>query len=263
MFVNKIGYNQKHDLDFQINRPLGSGDYLLLLIKSKGSFHVGEDNLVAMPGSMILYRKGSPQLYAAYGEEYVNDWIHFDFEENEEELLNELGIPCDTLIELGDVRGMSMLLKNICYEFYSSNRFRNESIESYMKLIFFKLSEKMNYDNKEISSDYHEKMSLIRSQIYSSPQISWNIEGMAKQLQISRSHLEHTYKTIFGLSPMQEVIESRISYGKYLLTSTSMPITQIADYCGYHSDIHFMRQFRQKTGMTPSEFRKMEQASIG
>lgn len=258
MFVNKIGYNHKHDLDFQIDRPTGSGDYLLLLIKSPGLFWLGEKAQEAQEGSMILYRKGTPQKYEAHGQEYVNDWIHFDFDEGEEQIIQKLGIPCDTLVELGDMRGMSMLVKNICYEFYSANQFRDESIVSYMKLILYKISEKMHYENKEISSDYREKMSLIRSQIYSSPQISWNIEGMARQLQISRSHLEHTYKAVFGLSPMQEVIESRISYGKYLLASTSMSVTQIAEYCGYHSDIHFMRQFRQKTDMTPSEFRKKE-----
>lgn len=258
MFVNKIGYHHKHDLDFKIDRPNGSGDYLLLLVKSTGIFWIGGIPQEAIAGSMILYKKGTAQLYASNGEEYINDWIHFDFNEGEEKMIQELGIPCDTLIGLGDLHGMSMLVKNICYEFYSSNQFRNESIQSYLRLILYKLSEKIHYRDKEISSDYHEKMSLIRSQIYSSPQIDWNIERMAKQLQISRSHMEHTYKAVFGLSPMQEVIESRVSYGKYLLSSTSMPVTQIAEYCGYHSDIHFMRQFRQKTGMTPSEFRKSE-----
>ena len=35
-----IGYNHIHDADLNINRPLGSGDYLALLVKSPAVFTI-------------------------------------------------------------------------------------------------------------------------------------------------------------------------------------------------------------------------------
>ena len=54
---------------------------------------------------------------------------------------------------------------------------------------------------------------------------------------------------------MNEVINSRLEHAKFMLTSTDVPINQIAEMCGYKSDIHFMRQFKSRMGMTPTEFR--------
>ena len=89
------------------------------------------------------------------------------------------------------------------------------------------------------------------------PQNDWSIEGLAQQLIMSKSHFEHTYKKIFGISPMNEVINSRIENAKFILTSTDISVKQIAEMCGYKSDIHFMRQFKSRLGVTPSVYRSI------
>jgi len=35
-----------------------------------------------------------------------------------------------------------------------------------------------------------------------------------------------------------------------------MSIRNLADFCGYENELHFMKQFKQYEGMTPSEYRK-------
>jgi len=47
-----------------------------------------------------------------------------------------------------------------------------------------------------------------------------------------------------------------VDYAKELITSTTLPLEQIAYACGYSNEIHFYRQFLRKTGMTPGEYRK-------
>ena len=99
-------------------------------------------------------------------------------------------------------------------------------------------------------------MSILRSQIYNMPYNDWNIEGLAHQLTMSKSYFQHLYKEIFGISVMNDVIQSRIEHSKYLLSTTDISITQIAQMCGYKCDLHFMRQFKTRMQMTPSEYRK-------
>ena len=126
----------------------------------------------------------------------------------------------------------------------------------YIKLFFIKLREKIHSTGQEGSGSYYEKMSILRSQIYNMPHQDWNIEGLAHQLTMSKSYFQHLYKEIFGISVMNDVIRSRIEHAKYLLSTTDMHITQIAEICGYKCELHFMRQFKVRMQMTPSEYRK-------
>ena len=60
--------------------------------------------------------------------------------------------------------------------------------------------------------------------------------------------------------PMQDLIEARTEYAKSLLLQQSdLPLSAVAEKLGYHDQFHFIRQFRQKVGMTPGQFRKENQ----
>lgn len=255
MKINNIGYNHRHDSDFFVLRPNGSGDNLLLLLKTPAVFVLNGEKQHTEENSFILFKEGTPQDYRSDGGEFSNDWFHFSVEEKDKELFDALEIPFDRVIHIEDMSNLSQIVKSMSYENYSSNLYKTDSVELYLKLFFIKLSEKLHSVKKSDISSYYDKMSILRSQIYSMPQNEWNIEWLAHQLTMSRSHFEHTYKKIFGISPMNEVINSRLEHAKYLLTTTDVPINQIAEMCGYKSGIHFMRQFKARIGATPSDYR--------
>jgi len=48
----------------------------------------------------------------------------------------------------------------------------------------------------------------------------------------------------------------RIDYAKDLLETTDLPMEVIAENCGYNNDMHFYRQFKENTNMTPAHYRK-------
>ncbi len=256
MKINNIGYNHRHDADFFVSRPNGSGDCLLLLIKTPALFTLNGEEIEAPANSFILFREGTPQLYRAKGAEFSNDWFHFSLENEDFTLLKALDIPFDTIIPIGDMSNLSMLIKSMSYEQYSSNLYRTDSIELYLKLFFIKLGEKLSPQNESYISSHYDRMSIVRSKIYSMPQNEWNINGLAHEMVMSKSHFEHMYKQIFGVSAMSDVITSRIEHAKFLLSTTDVPVNQIAEMCGYKSDIHFMRQFKSRMGTTPSKYRQ-------
>ena len=95
----------------------------------------------------------------------------------------------------------------------------------------------------------------LRSQLYRNPQTEWDTQKICRNMHLSYGHFRATYKELFGVSFHQDVIRSRISFAKYLLLTTALSVSAIADKCGYEDDKYFLRQFRNITGSTPNAYR--------
>ena len=78
---------------------------------------------------------------------------------------------------------------------------------------------------------------------------------MAQSIGISRTHLQRLYKQHFSVSCIDDVINARMNRAKQLLTYTDLRIQEIALQCGYHNESHFMRQFKERVGMTAVQYR--------
>lgn len=254
MKINQIGYRQRHDAGFCIHRPEGSGDYLLLLVFTPSKMILaGKEQLTKEP-FFILYKEKTPQIYGAYQEDYVDDYIHLSLKAQDLSLLSELGIPMNTPVFLEDMSEISELIRLMTYELYSSHEYKQENLRLFLRLFFNKLSETISPGKHD--SPHYFVFSRIRSHIYNEPFLPHSIDTLAREANMSRSSFQHIYKMLFGTSTSSDIIKARTEYACYLLSSTRLPVSQIAYMCGYHSEIHFMRQFKQQTSKTPSEYRK-------
>jgi len=57
------------------------------------------------------------------------------------------------------------------------------------------------------------------------------------------------------MAPHQYVMQRRMDKARRLVTSTQLPLTEIALACGFSSASHFSNRFRSVMGMTPSQLR--------
>ena len=105
------------------------------------------------------------------------------------------------------------------------------------------------------SNPQFEKLCLLRNRIKKNPELPWNISEIAESLYLSKSYLQKIYKSYFGKSIIEEMIEFRISNAKTLLSQTDMTVTEISRECGYSSYNYFVRQFRLCEGCSPSDYR--------
>ncbi len=83
-----------------------------------------------------------------------------------------------------------------------------------------------------------------------------DLERVAKRAFMSASHFSHAFKERFGESPKSYQVRKRVEMAKDMLRDSSMSAMEIAHELGYADPYFFYRQFKRKTGMTPSEFRK-------
>lgn len=255
MKVVNCGYNYCHPKGFRIYRPGGSGDYILLIVRSAASFILEGQVHTTNGNAVIIFNKGTPQMYGSDNAEYINDWVHFECNDANIRFLAELGIVFDKIIEFPNVTPLTDLVKHMFFERYSNNKNSTQSAELYLDLIMLKIADMC--EQKQINdTKLHKQLLKLRNNILSNPQKDWNLDEIAKSLAISKSFLQHQYKFFFNTGIKRDIILSRIEHSKYLLFSTDYTVSIIADLCGYKNDVHFMRTFKKETGLTPTEYRK-------
>ncbi len=260
MIINNVGYNHCHDADFYIDRPNGSGDYLLLLLKTDSILTLNGKDVKVNKNTFFIYKKDTPQYYRCMPQQtFSNDWVHFLFENNEEEEFLSRGIPYNTPIKMKNLYFLSFCIKSLAYETYSNNLYRDDNINKYMFLIFNKVCEELNNPSNIIPSTYYEMLSTIRNKIYSRPYEMRTIESTAHEVRMSTSNFQQQYKKHFGVSFIQDLINSRMEYAKKLLLNTNLSINEISKQCGYKHYAHFTRQFKKINHVTPMKYRQINQ----
>ncbi len=82
-----------------------------------------------------------------------------------------------------------------------------------------------------------------------------SVEDWATQSGVSRRVFERRFQAALGRSPLAMIQMQRIERAKILLSTTEIPISLIAERCGYQSNERLSVNFRALTGMSPANYR--------
>jgi AraC family transcriptional regulator len=81
------------------------------------------------------------------------------------------------------------------------------------------------------------------------------LPALCKQFNTNRTTLTDLMKELTGLSPMQYVLEERLSQSHPDLLFTSIPISEIAEKYGFDDPNYYIRAFKKRFGVTPLNYR--------
>lgn len=84
----------------------------------------------------------------------------------------------------------------------------------------------------------------------------WTVEEMAGLMSFGTTTFTEKVKKYTGFSPLNYLINLRISEAVKLLNQKEENVTDIALSTGFYSSQHFSTTFKKLTGYTPSAFRK-------
>lgn len=91
--------------------------------------------------------------------------------------------------------------------------------------------------------------------IESDPSVEMNLHKLAEILNISNVYLSSVFKKETGKTVTEYIREKRLSYAEYLLEHTNLQIQTVALHCGMVDVHYFSKQFKNRTGKTPTAFR--------
>lgn len=92
----------------------------------------------------------------------------------------------------------------------------------------------------------------------------WDLSGevLASHAGISEVYLRQLFREQMGVSPKKYISELRIERAKQLLWESRMTVQDIASACGFGTPNHFCRKFREMTGQTPGEYRRLSRKGM-
>lgn len=82
------------------------------------------------------------------------------------------------------------------------------------------------------------------------------ISVIARIIRSSSRQLERVFRAETQSSPSEFYRNIRLKYGRWILSTTDLPISTIAYECGFSDASHFIRHFQQLYGVSPGSLRK-------
>ena len=129
-----------------------------------------------------------------------------------------------------------------------------------MLLISLKRQTEVKAEAKlQTSNSIHSENEIIRrAQIYISSHIreKLSVPVVARQVDVSPSYLTALFHKNLQISPGEYIRRIKLQESKQMIRENNLNFTEIAAALQYSTVHHFSRQFKEKFGITPTEYAK-------
>jgi AraC-like DNA-binding protein len=255
--VTGLGVLWVRQLGFTIDRPHGLGQYLLLrfytpmLVRSADGLVQGE------PDDCLLYEPTFPQWFTGRGVGYIDDWAHITGPAMPE-LVRRYRVPVNRVFQPRELDFFSPMLEAINREMYRRELFWQHSVRMLVESLLMRLG---RLANKQEWSDLGpadlaraEVLRSARMQVHERLEQRWTVASMAELAHVSASRFAVLYKKLFGVSPIEDLIDARLARARALLTNAGISVGEVAAQTGFASLCYFSRLFHRRVGCTPREY---------
>ena len=119
--------------------------------------------------------------------------------------------------------------------------------------IFYNILHRISSEKSDFSGILSPALEHIEKNCFSS---ELSVASLATLCKVSEVYFRKLFFGYAGVSPKQYILDIRIEKAKQLLSDGTLKISALSEKCGFSNPYHFCRQFKAKTGFTPTEFMK-------
>lgn len=156
-------------------------------------------------------------------------------------------------------------LRQILHECDMTDGYSGDFIRGYLKLLLLSILRDAGGVKKRLQTPAalnNENAIVSRALQYIADHVYERlpVEAVAKGIGVSASHLTALFHRQMGISPGEYIRRVKLEESKGLIREGKMNFSQIAAALHYSTIHHFSRQFKEKFGVSPSEYAKSLQA---
>lgn len=236
------------DASYHIKRNNSSNTVIEYVVKGYGYVTKDGVDVPVFADSIYLLAQGENQNYYSSADD---PW--------EKIFINISGTLPPVLIEeyglkdkwLFDGSGMKDLFLKIAE--ISESVEHKEFEEAEVAAIFVEILARLSKKNKQT---LHSKEAVILMEyIEANTDVCISNKELSKQIFRSKDYCVKLFKKEFGTTPYNYQIKLKINIAKRLLRDTNLAVSVIADMVGYNDNCYFSALFKEKTGISPREYR--------
>ena len=246
------------------------GHQLLFIAKGEVNLSVGNTQQTVSEGALLLFSRFEEHSIAVAGDVYhrYSLRIPHDFSDAKiRELL--LSVLVNRAIGIGNVlypresaEKIEHLFCRMCEECTAQGDMHEEMMAALLCQLLIEIKRLLPQEsltNKEESTALVLRVQGFLENAYAE---RVTLSRLAELYHVSVSYLSHSFKAVTGCSVMEYLFACRLLAAKRLLANTEISVGEIVEACGFCDDSNFSRSFRQKVGVTPSEFRRRYQKDV-
>lgn len=236
--------------------------YLIHIIFSgKGTYSVGDYTYHLSAGQLFLIYPGVSTTYQAdYEEPWSYGWIGFGGYLSES-ILSYMGFsPDNHIVYVDDLEPLRTSIHNILD--LHRITYGNELKRTAELLQLFAYVMEHSPDAKETQYEYSRTTyaEIAMRYLTSNYPRRIKISDVADYIGVDRSYLTKSFHEQYHVSPQEYLIRLRMDRAMSLLVSTTKSITDIAYEVGYSDALSFSKSFKQRYGISPSDYRQQANA---
>lgn len=232
--------------------PATRDHYLIhYIIKGSGEYHVsGRIYKLEQGDAFIIYPNIETFYKANPDDPWEYYWVGFN------------GTEAKNLLTLSGILGLykftykkDNLLKKSIIDLYHASKnssSREYAMLGYLYLFFSYMINQTTEKKQKNTESYVEEICKYIQLNYKS---EINIKRIANHFHIDRSNVYKIFKETLQVSPVQYLINYRLSMACKLLKTTDLPVYHIAYNVGYKDIVHFTKMFKAHYKITPTEYR--------
>ncbi|MBU1293249.1 MAG: helix-turn-helix domain-containing protein [Gammaproteobacteria bacterium] len=107
----------------------------------------------------------------------------------------------------------------------------------------------------ENRNHFHQSVHRVQDAIQVDPARDWSLECLADVAQCSPRQLVRLFKESAGVTTREYIHKLRLALAMQFLQSTSMPIEEVAERCGFDDPRQFRRLWARQHSFPPSHYR--------
>ena len=255
--ISKFGITYPTE-NYYIKRDPSPCFIIEYIVSGHGYLEINDEKYKLNPGDAYIIHPGDFCIYYADNKDpYKKYWVNFVSGFFFTELFKEYNIN-DRVIR-------NMDLSNFFDELFKLEELYISNDELYIpasKLIFNTLMEIALHQENDVKSQNIELAHKVRILLYRSISTRITIDDIAKKFYRSKNDINRQFKNKYNITPHDYLLKLRIDRAKNLLVNSKQTLAKIANHLCFSSEFHFSNTFKNKVGVSPSEFRKMHKQKI-
>lgn len=270
-YSNDLKSHLKKNKNF-FNKP-HSHDFFLCVIFTKGSgtHEIDFDTYQVNTGSVFFLKPGQTHYWTfnSNPEGYIffhtQDFYELHFSKSKLEqfpfYFSHKNTPSLNL-EPDAIKTLELNFKDINNEYYNEFPYKKQKIASLINTTYIDLARHYNTvssSKNTTSVTYIETLRALEKVIEMYYKTEKSATFYANALHISPKHLNRIAKATLGKTTTDLITERVILESKRLIVHSKNTLQTISEVLGYQDYAYFSRVFKQKTNITPLEFKKSYQ----